>query len=203
MRSAGRPLWPACTVTCPGSRAILEEGLEAAYSELTGEAYRSQEEEQADNVREAKEQRGQLRIEAQLKEEQRGHPRGQGQRRVYGLPRDTRCAWMGQAEGQRFLLFRYGGCLPLDKGRGRGSRVCLGRGRAANHRLGIPLRLLGPRRSRTFFEVKEQWDADRAIREQKSWADAFRAKAEFRRTRKRRNWPSLLREQSARPCGTG
>ena len=53
----------------PWEPGDTEEGLEAAYRELTGESYRSQEEEQADNVEAAKERR-QQRIEVQLKEEQ-------------------------------------------------------------------------------------------------------------------------------------
>ena len=49
----------------PMEEGDTEEGLKAAFMELTGESYRSQEEEQAANVAAAKEQR-QQRIEAQM-----------------------------------------------------------------------------------------------------------------------------------------
>ena len=49
----------------PMAKTDTVESLKAEYFELTGEAYRSQEEEQAANVRDAKERR-QQRIEAQL-----------------------------------------------------------------------------------------------------------------------------------------
>ena len=41
----------------PFDKSDTEESLQAEYLEITGEAYRSQEEEQADNVQAAKERR--------------------------------------------------------------------------------------------------------------------------------------------------
>ena len=52
----------------PFDEGDTEESLQAEYLEITGEAYRSQEEEQADNVQAAKERR-QQRIEMQLQAE--------------------------------------------------------------------------------------------------------------------------------------
>ena len=49
----------------PFDEGDTEESLKAEHEALTGEAYRSEEDEQADNVQAAKERR-QLRIEAQL-----------------------------------------------------------------------------------------------------------------------------------------
>ena len=70
--------------TTPMEGGDTEESLRAEYLALTGEAYRSQEEEQADNVQAAKERR-QQRIEAQLNGRLCRHRSGQGQR-FYGLP---------------------------------------------------------------------------------------------------------------------
>ena len=67
-----------------------EESLQAEYRVITGEDYRSQEEEQADNVQAAKERR-QQRIEAQLDGGSCRHRSGQG-RRFYGLPHGSGCA---------------------------------------------------------------------------------------------------------------
>ena len=70
-----------------------EEGLKTKYLELTGEAYRNQEEEQAANLEAAKERR-QLRIEAQSNSDHQIIADAKSQR-VHGLPRHSGCARMG------------------------------------------------------------------------------------------------------------
>ena len=77
----------------PFDEGDTEEGLKAQFLELTGESYRSQEEEQADNLEAAKERR-QLRIEAQSNSDHADHRQRQGQR-LHGLPRHSGCARMG------------------------------------------------------------------------------------------------------------
>ena len=67
-QAAGRPGWWPCLHGYDAyeeSRATQRNALKAEYEALTGEAYRSREEEQADNLEAAKERR-QQRIETQL-----------------------------------------------------------------------------------------------------------------------------------------
>ena len=152
-----------------------EESLQAEYLEITGEAYRSQEEEQADNVRAAKERR-QQRIEAQL---------------------DGDLAVIAAAKANGFMDCRaIRDALGYDKPRPNGSY--LSSLQVAFHWIEeadeevvylIPDGITDVTKSErtgcspdVFARVlaaKEEWDADRAAREQKSWDDAQAAKDAF------------------------
>ena len=99
----------------PLEEGDTEAGLKAAFRELTGESYRSQEEEQAANVAAAKEQR-QRRLEEQWLADHSliADAKANGFmdcRRGSGRPR------LGQAGAQRLLLLFDGSRLPLDRGR--------------------------------------------------------------------------------------
>ena len=140
-----------------------EESLQAEYLEITGEAYRSQEEEQADNVQAAKERR-QQRIEAQL---------------------DGDHAVIAAAKANGFMDCRaVRDALGYDKPRPNGSY--LSSLQVAFHWIEeadeevvylIPDGITDVTKSErtgcypdTFARVlaaKEEWDADRAAREQK------------------------------------
>ena len=150
-----------------------EESLQAEYLEITGEAYRSQEEEQADNVQAAKERR-QQRIEAQL---------------------DGDLAVIAAAKANGFMDCRaIRDSLGYDKPRPNGS-ADLSSLQVAFHWIEeadeevvylIPDGITDVTKSErtgcypdVFARVlaaKEEWDADRAAREQKSWDDAQAAK---------------------------
>ena len=159
----------------PWEAGDTEEGLKAAYSEITGESYRSQEEEQADNLQAAKE-RQQQRIETQLDSDRqiityaKAHgfmdcrairdalgwdkPNANG---VYHSSMQVAFYWIEEADEEVVFLIPDGitnvtksertGCYPDAFAR--------------------------------VLAVKEEWDADRAVREQKSWDDAQAAKDAF------------------------
>ena len=156
----------------PWESGDTEEGLKAAYSEIAGEPYRSQEEEQADNVEAAKEER-QRRIEAQLDSDQAiiaaakangfmdcrairdalgyDKPKANG---AYYSAMQVAFHWIEEADEEVVFLIPDGityvtksertGCYP-----------------------DVFARVLA---------AKEKWDADRAAREQKSWDDALAQK---------------------------
>ena len=169
-----------------------EESLQAEYLELTGEAYRSQEEEQADNVQAAKERR-QQRIEAQL----------DGDRAV-----------IAAAKANGFMDCRaIRDALGYDKPRPNGSY--LSSLQVAFHWIEeadeevvylIPDGITDVTKSErtgcypdVFARVlaaKEEWDADRAAREQKSWDDAQAAKDAFDRN-KAEELAALIAQQNA------
>ena len=153
-----------------------EESLKAEYLELTGEAYRSQEEEQADNVRGMLRKSGSdglkhswtatMQIIADAKangfmdcraiRDALGwdKPNAKG---VYHSSMQVAFHWIEEADEEVVYLIPDGitdvtksertGCYP-----------------------DVFARVLA---------VKEQWDADRAVREQKSWDDAQAAKDDF------------------------
>ena len=152
-----------------------DESLQAEYLEITGESYRSQEEEQADNVRAAKERR-QQRIEAQL---------------------DGDHAVIAAAKANGFMDCRaVRDALGYDKPRPNGSY--LSSLQVAFHWIEeadeevvylIPDGITDVTKiERTgcypdvfarVLAAKEEWDADRAAREKKSWDDAQKAKDAF------------------------
>ena len=152
-----------------------EEALKAEHLALTGEAYRSEEEEQADNVQAAKEQR-QQRIESQLDGDHAiiaaakangwmdcrairdalgyDKPKPNG---AYYSSMQVAFHWIEEADEEVVYLIPDGvtnvtksertGCYPDAFAR--------------------------------VLAAKEEWDADRAAREQKSWDDAQAAKDAF------------------------
>ena len=168
-----------------------EESLQAEYLELTGEAYRSQEEEQADNVRAAKERR-QQRIEAQL---------------------DGDHAVIAAAKANGFMDCREIGMqLGYDKPRPNGSY--LSSLQVAFHWIEeadeevvylIPDGITDVTKSErtgcypdVFARVlaaKEEWDADRAA-ESKSHGMMRRQPRTLSTGTKQRNWPNLSRNRT-------
>ena len=156
-----------------------EESLKAEHLELTGEAYRSQEEEQADNVQAAKERR-QARIEALLQEER---------------------AIIADAKANGFMDCRaIRDALGWDKPNAKGAyRSSLSVALHWIEKAGEEVVYLIPdgitdvtKSERTgcypdvfarVLAAKEKWDADRAVREKKSWDDAQAAKDDFDRNK--------------------
>ena len=152
----------------PFDDSDTEESLKAEHLALTGVAYRSQEEEQAANVQAVKERR-QQRIEAQL---------------------DSDLAIIAAAKANGFMDCRairdgLGWDKPNAKGNYRSSlSVALHWIEKAGEEVVylIPDGITDVTKSErtgcfpdAFARVlaaKEQWDADRAVREQKSWDDA-------------------------------
>ena len=159
----------------PWAPGDTEEGLKAAYSEITEEPYHSREEEQADNLQAAKEAR-QQRIEAQLDGDHAiiAAAKGNGfmdcrairdalgwdkpgPTGVYHSSMQVAFHWIEEADEEVVWLIPDGitnvtksertGCYP-----------------------DVFARVLA---------AKEKWDADRAVRELKSWDDARAAKDEF------------------------
>ena len=98
------------------SRATLSEALKAEYEALTGEAYRSREEEQAANLEAAKERR-QLRIEAQSDSDRQiiADAKANGFLDCRAIRERAR---MGQAERRRAIVLGLlcSVALPLDRG---------------------------------------------------------------------------------------
>ena len=141
----------------------------------TGEAYRSEEEEQADNVQAAKERR-QLRIEAQL---------------------DSDRQIIADAKANGFMDCRaVRDALGWDKPNAKGNyRSSLGVALHWIEEAGEEVVYLIPdgitdvtKSERTgcypdafarVLAVKNKWDADRSVREQKSWDDAQALKDDF------------------------
>ena len=169
-----------------------EESLQAEYLEITGEAYRSQEEEQADNVQAAKERR-QQRIEAQL---------------------DGDHAVIAAAKANGFMDCRaVRDALGYDKPRPNGSY--LSSLQVAFHWIEeadeevvylIPDGITDVTKSErtgcypdAFARVlaaKEEWDADRAAREQKSHGMMRRRQRTLSTNRRQANWPHLSRNRT-------
>ena len=178
----------------PWEPGDTEEGLEAAYSELTGESYRSQEEEQADNVQQAKEQR-QLRIAAQLKEEQdaiRAAKANDGFmdcreiRDALGWSKPKANGSYYSMTGVAYRWIRDAGeeiVYVLQEDGRRITSLAFRSGCWESAFLHI-------------LDVKEQWDADRAVREKKSWDDAQQAKDDFNRD-KAEELAALIAQQDA------
>ena len=152
-----------------------EDGLKAQFLALTGESYRSQEEEQAAKVEEAKEER-QQRLEALMDSDRQiiadaktngfmdcraiRDALGWDKPNVNGLYHSSLQVafhWIEEADEEVVYLIPDGitnvtksertGCYPDTFAR--------------------------------VLAVKEAWDADRAVREQKSWDDAQAAKDAF------------------------
>ena len=153
-----------------------EESLKAEYLELTGETYRSREEEQADNVRLAEERR-RKRIQAQELSEavllDQAHANGfmdcKEIRDALGYdhlkpngspysPTGVAYRWIEDADEEVVYV------LPED-----GRRITSLTYRSGCWATAFP----------HILEVKQKWDADRAAREQKSWDDAQAAKDAF------------------------
>ena len=159
----------------PMEEGDTEKSLKTEYEALTGEAYRSQEEEQADNLEAAKERR-QQRIEAQMNSDHQ---------------------IIADAKANGFMACRaIRDALGYDKPKPNGSyyssmQVAFHWIEEADEEVVylIPDGITDVTKSeRTgcypdafarVLAVKEEWDADRAIREQKSWDDAQAAKDAF------------------------
>ena len=159
----------------PLEESDTEEALAAEYLVITGDAYRSQEEEQADNLQAAKERR-QQRIEAQL---------------------DGDHAIIAEAKANGFLDCRaVRDALGYDKPKPNGAyyssmQVAFHWIEEADEEVvylmpdGITNVTTSERTGcypdafARVLAAKEEWDADRAAREQKSWDDAQAAKDAF------------------------
>ena len=159
----------------PFDEGDTEESLKAEHEVLTGEAYRSQEEEQAENVQAAKEER-QRRIEAQLDADHQiiadakangfmdcravrdalgwDKPNAKG---VYHSSLQVAFHWIEKA-GEEVVYLIPDGITDVTKSERTGCYP------------DVFARVLA---------VKERWDADRAVREQKSWDNAQKAKDDF------------------------
>ena len=178
----------------PWEPGDTEEGLKTAYSEITGEAYRSREEEQADNLQAAKEER-QRRIEARLDGDHAiiaaakangfmdcrairdalgwDKPNAKG---VYRSSLSIALHWIEEADEEVVYLIPDGitdvtksertGCYP-----------------------DVFARVLA---------AKDKWDADRAAREQKSWDDAQAAKDAFDKQKSIEMAERIARQDAAR-----
>ena len=169
-----------------------EESLKAEYEALTGEAYRSQEEEQAANVEAAKEER-QLRIEAQWLADHQiiaaakangfmscravrdalgwDKPRPDGS---YYSSMQVAFRWIEKA-GEEVVYLIPDGITDVTKSERTG---CY------------------PDAFARVLAAKELWDADRAAREQKSWDDAQAAKDAFDK-QKEDELAALIAQQDA------
>ena len=161
----------------PYDEGDTEESLKAEHLALTGEAYRSQEEEQAENVQAAKEER-QRRIEAQLDADHQiiadakangfmdcravrdalgwDKPNAKG---AYHSSLQVAHHWIEKA-GEEVVYLIPDGITDVTKSERTG---CY------------------PDAFARVLAAKEQWDAERADREQKSWDDAQKAKDDFDR----------------------
>ena len=161
----------------PFDEGDTEESLKAAHLALTGEAYRSQEEEQAENAQAAKEER-QRRIEAQLGADHQiiadakangfmdcravrdalgwDKPNAKG---VYHSSLSVAVHWIEKA-GEEVVYLIPDGITNVTKSERTGCYP------------DVFARVLA---------AKEQWDAERADREKKSWDDAQKAKDDFDR----------------------
>ena len=159
----------------PWEAGDTEGGLRWAFRELTGQDYRSQEEEQAANLEAAKERR-QQRIEAQLDGDHAiiaaakangfmdcrairdalgwDKPNVNG---VYHSSMQVAFYWIEEADEEVVFLIPDG-ITTVTKSERTG---CY------------------PDAFARVLAVKEEWDADRAVREQKSWDDAQAAKDAF------------------------
>ena len=161
----------------PFDEGDTEESLKAEYEALSGEAYRSQEEEQADNLQAAKEQR-QQRIEAQLNGDRaiiaaakaNGFMDCRAVRDALGWDKPgangnyyssmgVAFRWIEKA-GEEVVYLIRDGITDVTKSERTG---CY------------------PDAFARVLAVKEKWDADRAAREKKSWDDAQKAKDDFDR----------------------
>ena len=174
-----------------------EESLKAEYLEFTGESYRSQEEEQADNLLAAKEER-QQRIEAQLDgdhliiddakangfmdcravRDALGYdkPNAKG---VYRSSMQVAFHWIEEADEEVVFLIPDG-ITDVTKSERTG---CY------------------PDVFAHVLAVKEKWDADRAAREQKSWDDAQAQKNAYDR-QKADELAERIARAGCRPCAT-
>ena len=157
----------------PFNAGDTKESLKAEFSEITGETYRSPEEEQADNVQAAEEQRKERIFAQELSErtllaEARingfmdcieirnalgwDKPKANGS---YYSPMGVAYRWIDDADEEVVYV------LPED-----GRRITSLTYRSGCWKSAFP----------HILEVKKKWDADRAAREQKSWDDALAAK---------------------------
>ena len=159
----------------PFDEGETETGLMAQFFELTGKSYRSQEEEQAANLEAAKERR-QLRIEAQSNADHLiidiakangfmdcrairdalgwDKPNANG---AYHSSLQVAYHWIEEADEEVVFLIPDG-ITNVTKSERTGCYP------------DVFARVLA---------AKEKWDADRAVREQKSWDDAQAAKDAF------------------------
>ena len=152
-----------------------EESLKAEHLALTGEAYRSQEEEQADDVQAAKERR-QRRLEARLNTDRQiiadakanGFMDCRAIRDALGWDKpgpngnyyssmQVAYRWLQDA-GEEVVYLIPDGITNVTKSERTG---CY------------------PDAFARVLAAKEKWDADRAVREQKSWDDAQAQKDAF------------------------
>ena len=161
----------------PFDEGDTEESLKAAHLALTGEAYRSQEEEQADNLQAAKERRqqhkeGALTVDLKVIEVAKANgfmdcravrdalgwdkPNVNG---VYHSSMQVAFHWIEKA-GEEVVCLIPDGITDVTKSERTG---CY------------------PDAFARVLEAKEQWDADRAAREKKSWDDAQKLKDSFDR----------------------
>ena len=181
----------------PWEAGDTETGLMARFFELTGLSYRSQEEEQAANLEAAKERR-QQRIEAQMDSDRQiiadaksdgfmdcrairdalgwDKPNANGS---YYSSMEVAFRWIEEADEEVVYLIPDG-ITTVTKSERTG---CY------------------PDVFARVLVVKEAWDADRAVREQKSWDDAQAAKDAFDEQRAD-ELAELIAQQDAAPCAT-
>ena len=172
-----------------------EESLKAEYLELTGEPYRSREEEQADNVRLAEERR-RKRIQAQELSEavllDQAHANGfmdcKEIRDALGYdhlkpngspysPTGVAYRWIEDADEEVvYVLPEDGRCIT-----------------SLTYRSGC-----WATEFPHILEVKQNWDSDRDAREQKSWDDAQAAKDAFDKQKSIEMAERIARQDAAR-----
>ena len=178
----------------PWEAGDTETGLMAQFFELTGKSYRSQEEEQAAKVEEAKEER-QQRLEALMDSDRQ-------------IIADAKANGFMDCRAVRDAL---GWDKPNAKGNYRSSlSVALHWIEEADEEVVylIPDGITDVTKSErtgcypdTFarvLAVKEEWDADRAVREQKSWDDAQAAKNAFDKQKKDELAELIAQQEAAR-----